>query len=65
MGGTVHLSSVKESFLALSEAAENVGIIVNEERTKFMQITKIMKKKSKLENINLKLSRNLSILVLF
>ena len=36
VGRTVN--SVKEAFLSLSKAAEKVGLIVNEGKTKFMQI---------------------------
>jgi hypothetical protein len=38
VGWTV--SSVKEAFFALSAAAKTMGLKVNEEKTKFMQVTK-------------------------
>ena len=41
--------SVKEAFLALSEAAEKVGLTVNEEKTKFVQITKRPLNEEKIE----------------
>jgi len=33
------INSVKEVCLALSKAASNMGLIINEEKTKFMQVT--------------------------
>ena len=33
------INSVKEACLALSKVASNMGLIINEEKTKFMQVT--------------------------
>lgn len=47
------LSSVEEAFLAHSAAAKTMELKVNEEKKKFLQLTKRLIPSSKIQNLNI------------